>query len=84
MGPPESGLVGAQDAPVGEPPDELVALVGDGEPLVVGGPERVDGVLERVGRAEARDVTGERRGIGLFGALVDRAFHVAGGDDADQ
>ena len=53
--------IGAEYVPVGDPSDELVVLVGDGETLVVGGGEGLDGVLERVRSAEARHITGELR-----------------------
>jgi hypothetical protein len=46
--------------PVGDPSNELVVLVDHGQTLVVGGGEGLDGVLERVGSAEARHVTRER------------------------
>lgn len=77
--------VGAQDAAVCDPSDELVMLVGDGEPFVVAAAKRADGVLEGVRGEEPRDLARQAGAVGVVvRALVDRTFDIDRGDDADE
>jgi len=70
---------------VSEPPDELVVVGHHRDTLIVGDAERVDGVLQRIRRAQARHVPGECSGDGsVTGAFADRALDVGRGDDADE
>ena len=70
---------------MGEPANELVVLIDDGEPLVVGGRECLDGVLERIRGGEAGHVVGEGPSARASAhPVAERSLDVAGGDDAGK
>ena len=81
----ESLEISAQHTPVGDPTDELVVLVDDGDALGIGGRQCFDGVLERIRCAKARHGVGEGRSACVaVGPVAERKLDVAGGDDAGE
>ena len=65
--------ISAQHTPVGDPADELVVLVDDGDALGIGGRKCLNGVLERIRCAEARHGVGEgRSACGAVGPVAER------------
>jgi hypothetical protein len=57
----ESLEISAEHTPVGDPADELVVLVDDGDALGIGARKCLDGVLERIRGGEAWHGVGEGR-----------------------
>jgi hypothetical protein len=69
---------------VGEPPDgRLAGWVEDGQAVVVGGSQGLNGLFERLVGTKLGHFVDESSGALVRGAR-DRLFDVKGGDDAEQ